>query len=359
MQAARLTLYNIDAGKEEPGTNKDLQARIIELIGLTFDQFTRSVLLAQNDFSTFLKAEQGEKASLLEKLTGTEQYSEISRRIFAKNAEAKEAYEQLYARVQDIELLSEEEVEASQTRLSALEVELARLEKARAERQSLREAVKAAEVQIASKEKQREENARFLERALASLETSRKEYEQGEVRLARTDEESKGLRLELQQARKLDVQLESALKARSEADERMKDFSRRKQEAEEKLRKVEERQKKASEEWDKLTSWRERYRSKEGIAEQLSALLIHLDTCLTARRGSRAVGQGLASHPTENPAVGGSEAILAAGSGDARQGTGKDRGRAEVRSACPQGNWNRRLWIDRSRPAVRNGSVYC
>ena len=59
---ARLTLYNIDAGKEEPGTNKDLQARIIELIGLTFDQFTRSVLLAQNDFSTFLKAEQGEKA---------------------------------------------------------------------------------------------------------------------------------------------------------------------------------------------------------------------------------------------------------------------------------------------------------
>lgn len=284
LQAARLTLYNIDAGKEEPGTNKDLQARIIELIGLTFDQFTRSVLLAQNDFSTFLKAEQGEKASLLEKLTGTEQYSEISRRIFAKNTEAKEAYEQLYARVQGIELLSEEEVEASQTRLSALEVELARLEKAKVERQSLREAVKAAEVQIASKEKQREENARFLERALASLETSRKEYEQGEVRLARTDEESKSLRLELQQARKLDVQLESALKARSEADERMKDFSRRKQEAEEKLRKVEERQKKASEEWDKQTSWRERYRSKEGIAEQLSALLIHLNTCLTARR---------------------------------------------------------------------------
>ena len=136
-------------------------------------------------------------------------------------------------------------MEASQTRLSVLEGELARLEKARVERQSLREAVKAAEVQIASKEKQREENARFLERALASLETVRKEYEQGEVRLARTDEESKRLRLELQQARKLDVQLESALKARSEADERMKDFSRRKQEAEEKLRKVEERQKKA------------------------------------------------------------------------------------------------------------------
>ena len=99
-------------------------------------------------------------------------------------------------------------------KLIVLDMMDSRLEKAKVERQSLREAVKAAEVQIASKEKQREENARFLERALASLETSRKEYEQGEVRLARTDEESKSLRLELQQARKLDVQLESALKAR-------------------------------------------------------------------------------------------------------------------------------------------------
>ena len=83
LQQIRITLYNLDKNKEEQGNRTDLQARIIELIGLTFDQFTRSVLLAQNDFSTFLRAEQGEKASLLEKLTGTEQYSAISRYIFA------------------------------------------------------------------------------------------------------------------------------------------------------------------------------------------------------------------------------------------------------------------------------------
>lgn len=56
-----LTLYNIDMEKEEQGTRSELLTRIIELIGLTFDQFTRSVLLAQNDFSTFLKAEQGKR----------------------------------------------------------------------------------------------------------------------------------------------------------------------------------------------------------------------------------------------------------------------------------------------------------
>lgn len=295
LQAARLTLYNIDTGKEEPGTYKDLQARIIELIGLTFEQFTRSVLLAQNDFSTFLKAEQGEKASLLEKLTGTERYSEISRLIFAKNAEAKEAYEQLYARVQGIELLSEEEVEAFRTHLADVEKKLTRLEKAKAERQSLMEAVRAAETQIASKRRQEEENTRLLEQALAALETAGKEYAQEEMRLARTEEESKGLRLDLQQARKLDVQLEAALKARSEADGQMRASFRRKQEAEDKLRKVEERQKSASEEWDRQTAWRERYRSKEGIAEQLSVLLIHLDTCLTARRAVERSEKALSS----------------------------------------------------------------
>ena len=58
LQIPRLALYNLDKEEEEQGTRSDLQARIIELIGLTFEQFTRSVLLAQNDFSTFLKADQ-------------------------------------------------------------------------------------------------------------------------------------------------------------------------------------------------------------------------------------------------------------------------------------------------------------
>lgn len=62
MQSPRVTLYNIDKEEEEQGTRSELQARTVELIGLTFEQFTRSVLLAQNDFSTFLKAEPGRKS---------------------------------------------------------------------------------------------------------------------------------------------------------------------------------------------------------------------------------------------------------------------------------------------------------
>ena len=47
-------------------------------LGLTFDQFRRSVLLAQGDFAAFLDADPKERADLLERMTGTEIYGVIS-----------------------------------------------------------------------------------------------------------------------------------------------------------------------------------------------------------------------------------------------------------------------------------------
>lgn len=70
-----------------------LQACIDEVVGLTYEQFTRTVILAQNSFANFLRAKQADKAALLEKLTGTEVYSAVSERIFrlAQQAEANVA----------------------------------------------------------------------------------------------------------------------------------------------------------------------------------------------------------------------------------------------------------------------------
>ncbi|WP_084536548.1 AAA family ATPase [Azospirillum halopraeferens] len=60
----------------------DGKTRVLEEIrarlGLSFDQFRRSVLLAQGDFATFLKAPARERSALLELLTGTEIYSRLS-----------------------------------------------------------------------------------------------------------------------------------------------------------------------------------------------------------------------------------------------------------------------------------------
>lgn len=288
LQNPRLALYNLDKEEEEQGTRSDLQARIIDLIGLTFEQFTRSVLLAQNDFSTFLKAEQGEKASLLEKLTGTELYSAISRQIFERNARAKEAFDLIQTRIQGIELLTDEEENDLRTRLAGTEKELQRVEKAKAEQQALQEAVRSIEQQITIRQRQQKEAADKLVHATELLTVARHEYEKGVEEQQQSEARFKFLQQEILQARKLDIQLDTAIRDLSHSEQQLKNVMLRKEEAEKKYQAAVLRRRQGAEEIARLTAWRERYKKKERIAEQLSALLLHLDAASATRSGMEA-----------------------------------------------------------------------
>ena len=288
LQNPRLALYNLDKEEEEQGTRSDLQARIIDLIGLTFEQFTRSVLLAQNDFSTFLKAEQGEKASLLEKLTGTELYSAISRQIFERNARAKEAFDLIQTRIQGIELLTDEEENDLRIRLAGTEKELQRVEKAKAEQQALQEAVRSIEQQITIRQRQQKEAADKLVHATELLTVARHEYEKGVEEQQQSEARFKSLQQEILQARKLDIQLDTAIRDLSHSEQQLKNVMLRKEEAEKKYQAAVLRRRQGAEEIARLTAWRERYKKKERIAEQLSALLLHLDAASATRSGMEA-----------------------------------------------------------------------
>ena len=288
LQNPRLALYNLDKEEEEQGTRSDLQARIIDLIGLTFEQFTRSVLLAQNDFSTFLKAEQGEKASVLEKLTGTELYSAISRQIFERNARAKEAFDLIQTRIQGIELLTDEEENDLRTRLAGTEKELQRVEKAKAEQQALQEAVRSIEQQITIRQRQQKEAADKLVHATELLTVARHEYEKGVEEQQQSETRFKSLQQEILQARKLDIQLDTAIRDLSHSEQQLKNVMLRKEEAEKKYQAAVLRRRQGAEEIARLTAWRERYKKKERIAEQLSALLLHLDAASATRSGMEA-----------------------------------------------------------------------
>lgn len=112
LQKTEVRLENLSTGIEEQGTKTEILSKIVELIGLSFDQFTRAVLLAQGDFATFLKAKQSDKAELLEKLTGTEIYSKISSQIYQRTKEAEQALNLLNERIKDVRLLTDEELEA-------------------------------------------------------------------------------------------------------------------------------------------------------------------------------------------------------------------------------------------------------
>ena len=69
---------------------QEVKAKIVEVIGLDYTQFSRTVMLAQNSFANFLNARNEEKSALLEKLTGTEIYGKISMRIYDAKMKAEQ-----------------------------------------------------------------------------------------------------------------------------------------------------------------------------------------------------------------------------------------------------------------------------
>lgn len=97
--------------KKTIANNKDFDRELMNIINLTFDQFSRSVLLAQGDFNKFLIAKDDDKAKILEQITGTEIYSEIGKKIYEHFANEKKQLELIDERLNTQNVLSNEEKE--------------------------------------------------------------------------------------------------------------------------------------------------------------------------------------------------------------------------------------------------------
>jgi DNA repair protein SbcC/Rad50 len=90
-------------------------ALIEEKTGMDFERFTRSILLAQGDFDSFLRADPEQKSKILEQITGTKIYSEISRSVNERKREERNKLNLLELNISDIAILdSEKEKEMSQ-----------------------------------------------------------------------------------------------------------------------------------------------------------------------------------------------------------------------------------------------------
>ncbi len=124
LQADTVELINAVTTIKFGGKKTDTLKEIERLVGLNFTQFTRSVLLAQGDFTAFLKAEKKEKSSLLEKLTGTDIYSEISVKIREKYNEKKLELNELVKQMGGIQLLAPEDIELLNTKIAEINTEL-------------------------------------------------------------------------------------------------------------------------------------------------------------------------------------------------------------------------------------------
>ncbi len=107
LQASEVTLLRLTDNQVLGDHRKSETLKFIErCIGLNFDQFTRAVLLAQNDFATFLKASDDDRAELLQTLTGTETYTEISIQSYARMKLEKEKLDRLETQLKDLAPMS-------------------------------------------------------------------------------------------------------------------------------------------------------------------------------------------------------------------------------------------------------------
>jgi len=166
LQPTTMSLQLLPSEQPIGATKTEVKAEIEKRIGLSFEQFTRAVLLAQNEFSAFLKAEDNERGELLETLTGSTVYSEISIRAFERNKLEQAALQKLNLRLADQKPLSSEqraEIEAKSAdaaiALQALDLQKAELEqelrwhqqaeKLQQEEQAAQQAVQAARAAVA------------------------------------------------------------------------------------------------------------------------------------------------------------------------------------------------------------------
>ncbi|MFL9811748.1 exonuclease SbcC [Stutzerimonas sp. VN223-3] len=144
LQASNQSLLDLDRDQLlASGKKREFKELLEARLGMNLAQFTRAVLLAQSEFSAFLKADDNDRGTLLEKLTDTGLYSRLGQAAFeaAKRArEALAALQQQAGGVQPLEPEARQTLEAQhQQQLSELKTLQRQLETLKQQRQWLQD----------------------------------------------------------------------------------------------------------------------------------------------------------------------------------------------------------------------------
>lgn len=106
-------------------SRKEVDEKIRQVTGMNFNQYCRTSMLAQGDFSKFLKSTDTEKADILEKLTRTDIYSRLGARIFQRTNDLKAGCRMMQEKMSSIVLMTEEDKENALRKIDALNAEAA------------------------------------------------------------------------------------------------------------------------------------------------------------------------------------------------------------------------------------------
>lgn len=109
---------------------REVDEAVKKYAGLDFSQFTRAVMLAQGAFSAFLRAKDEEKSAILEKITDTSVYTDLSRLAHQREKLESDKCDELEREIQALPLLETDAEQFKQAEIARLTAELQELEKA-------------------------------------------------------------------------------------------------------------------------------------------------------------------------------------------------------------------------------------
>jgi len=117
------SLKNLDTNDTIERNDADIKAEIKAAIGLDFNQFCRTTLLAQGEFTRFLNSKDDDKAAILEKITGVDIYGKVGKKVYELTGLKEQLWRESKQQVEGIRTLSDEEIAAKMEEMAGLDAQ--------------------------------------------------------------------------------------------------------------------------------------------------------------------------------------------------------------------------------------------
>ena len=123
LQGKSWSLKNLDTDYTIERNDAEIRTEIKAAIGLDFNQFCRTTLLAQGEFTKFLNSKDDEKAAILEKITGVDIYAKVGKKVFELTAQKEQLWKEAKHQVEGIRTLSDEEIAAKKEEIAGIDAQ--------------------------------------------------------------------------------------------------------------------------------------------------------------------------------------------------------------------------------------------
>lgn len=278
LQGEKFELWNLTLDERNPAKNKrEVLAEIEKLIGLSFTQFTRTVLLAQNEFATFLKASGNDKAELLEKLTGTQIYSSISRKVYENNKSVAESYNRIKSEIDDIKLLGEEEFASLLESDKAIDVKLNELKEQKEKQRNLQQNVSHLLTTLQDKKNTLANAVKDFDKSHETLRRAEALFGNIDIKYNEVSAQTQALSAKLVEVRRLDQQVETALRDLLQASKVLVEAQKKKEENELAIARTSKEIAELTVTKQAIDDYFANNQKRRNVVEQYSALTLQLD----------------------------------------------------------------------------------